>query len=412
MSATAMAQTQPETASEELPELRSDLIISRHQQSSGTIYVVKDPRARRYFKLGELEHFIATNLDGETPLSEVGERLQAELGAAYPADKIAAFAARLHQLGLLRQSEPVQPRSEGASLLFLKLKAFDPDRLLAFLSRYTRPLFTRWFAILVLGLLLGSMVAMSGSWSELAVQTRSLMRPAFLPLAFLVFLAIAVAHELAHGLTCKHFGGEVHEMGLLLVFLIPAVYCDVSDSWLFTDKARKLWVSFAGVFIQLFIWSIAVLAWQLSGGITWLSDLLCLTIVICGITAVLNLNPLIRLDGYYLLSDLLEQPNLRRESFRYLGQLAGTIIGRSGRRRPITTRQRWIYISYGISAGVFSLALLLVIPLQTTAALAARLSWPVALVIAGAVLTTTTVLQLRRRRGAPRPADRQSTVDS
>jgi putative peptide zinc metalloprotease protein len=385
--------------------LRDDLVIRRQDSASGVSFVVKDPVARRYFRLGELEHFIAVGLDGKGRLDEIRARLQAERGLDYPPEKIIAFLERMRQLGLLEESSGTSSKSHHrmSSLLFIKVKAFDPHRMLVRLLPLARPFFSRWFVVSAVVLLSAAMVSLLGSWTQLAGQLRNLMQPSAAPLFLMVFAAIAVVHELAHGITCTHFGGEVHEMGLLLVFFVPAVYCDVSDTWLFEDKGRKLWVSFAGVFFQLFIWSLAVLAWQLSEAAPLLREILGLIILIGGVTALLNLNPLIKLDGYYLLSDLLDEPNLHRASFAYLVSEGNRLLGRHrGVSQRASSRQRWLYLAYGAAAGVFSLALLIILPLRTAMAIAARYSWPTA-VTAAALLVTLGVgaaAALKRRRKA------------
>src|SRR5438046_9204355 len=87
----------------------------------------------------------------------------------------------------------------------------------------------------------------------------------------LILLSVIVAHEFGHGVTCTHIGGEVHEMGFAMIFLMPAFYCNVSDAWLFPERSKRLWVGFAGPYFELFLWSLAVLTWRMTEPDTWIN---------------------------------------------------------------------------------------------------------------------------------------------
>ena len=155
-------------------------------------------------------------------------------------------------------------------------------------------------------------------WNEIVRDLRHLYRFDALVLAWITVLTVTTAHEFAHGLTCKRFGGEVHEIGFLLLYFQPAFYCNVSDAWLFPKKSHRLWVTFAGAYLEIFVWSLATLAWRATEPDTWINFVAMVVMATSGIKSVFNMNPLIKLDGYYLLSDYLEVPNLRQRSTSYL----------------------------------------------------------------------------------------------
>src|SRR5439155_2123288 len=125
-------------------------------------------------------------------------------------------------------------------------------------------------------------------------------------------------HEFAHGLTCKHYGGEVHEIGFLLMFFIPCFYCNVSDAWLFDRKSKRLWVTFAGAYCDLCLWAVAVFVWRLTVADTMVYYVAWVALSVCGARIFFNFNPLLKLDGYYLLSDWVEIPNLRQRSWAFV----------------------------------------------------------------------------------------------
>src|SRR5439155_18612618 len=103
-----------------------------------------------------------------------------------------------------------------------------------------------------------------GNGGDLTRDLAGLYRPSAIPLFLAVFFVVGSAHEFAHGLMCKRFGGEVHELGFMLIYFTPALYTNVSDAWLFTVKAKRLWVGFAGPYFELFLWALATLAWRVT----------------------------------------------------------------------------------------------------------------------------------------------------
>ncbi len=192
------------------------------------------------------------------------------------------------------------------------------------------------------------------NWDRLRQDLAGLIRWGALIGLVAAMFAVSTAHEFAHALTCKHFGGEVRELGFLLVYLQPALYCNVSDAWLFPEKRKRLWVGFAGPYFEMFLWACAVLVWRVTDPETWLNFAALAVIATSGIKTLLNLNPLIKLDGYYLLCDLLDIPNLRRRAFSHIGDGMRRLAGFGETvKAELSRREKRIYLAYGlVSAGV------------------------------------------------------------
>jgi putative peptide zinc metalloprotease protein len=137
----------------------------------------------------------------------------------------------------------------------------------------------------------------------------------------IVIICVSV-HEAAHGATLKHFGGEVHDSGILMMFFTPCMYCNVSDAWLLSDKWKRLAITAAGGISDLCLWALGVFAWRLTVIGSPLNQLPLSDVTMCGARSLLNFNPLLRLDGYYLLSDWLSICNLRTRSMdHWMGTL-------------------------------------------------------------------------------------------
>jgi multidrug resistance efflux pump len=367
------------TATLEQPRVRSDLRVSEQNVEGKPTFVIKDPVTGRFFRFGPTEHFIFQQLDGATSFNAVRQRFEATFGTPVSAESVGQFVATLRRLGLLETQ-----RAEGGggierrrgfrgNLLYLRLKAFDPDRLLDRLLPRVGFFFTRSFLIASAALItLGFVVSVTNS-VEIGRDLVRLYHVQALLVAWLVIFAVTTAHEFAHGLTCKRFGGEVHEMGFLLLYFQLAFYCNVSDAWLFPEKAKRLWVTFAGPYFELFLWAVAVLTWRVTQPDTWLSFVALVVVVTSGLKLVINLNPLIKLDGYYLLSDYLGVPNLRMKSFAYLKdrwkRLSGTV---PEDHEEITPRERRIYLAYGLLAGAYSFWLLSLVAMHFGGYLVAR----------------------------------------
>jgi multidrug resistance efflux pump len=248
----------------------------------------------------------------------------------------------------------------GGSLFYLRLKAFDPDQLLDRLIARLKFIFTPVPVAAALALIaIGVVIALANA-EEIGRDLAGIMTVQTIAAAYFIILLTTILHEFAHGLTCKNFGGEVREMGFMLIYFQPAMYCNVSDAWLFPEKSRRLWVTFAGVFFELVLWALAVIAWRVLAPGSWLGFAAMVVIAVSGIRLFFNLNPLIKLDGYYLLSDWLEIPNLRARAFRYVGARIKALW--HWRRAPefeATPRERRIYLVYGLLAFIFLIWILL-----------------------------------------------------
>jgi putative peptide zinc metalloprotease protein len=343
------------------PKLRADLVISPQVGGTETTFVVKDPSAQRFFHFGEVEHFVARQLDGSTTLDIVRRRVEQQFDRPLQADTLETLVNQLRRCRLL-ESPGAREHHAGrvrGNLLYLRLKAFDPDHLLARLLPRLHFIFTPGFLAFTAVLILLAVGVTIGDWFDISRGVGGLYRLDALLIAWLTVLLVTTAHEFAHGLTCKRFGGQVHEIGFLLIYFQPAFYCNVSDAWLFPRKSSRLWVTFAGAYLEIVVWASATLVWSIVDIDTGLSFLALVIMTTSGIKTLFNLNPLIKLDGYYLLSDYLEIPNLRQKSVEYLRMLVTrgwrTTMSRTS---ELSARERRIYIVYGLLASAYSIWLL------------------------------------------------------
>lgn len=350
------------------PKIRDDLIIQEIKSKDGTKhYVIKDPITNAFFKVGVPEYFIIANLNGKKTISEVSQAFKKKHEADLAESEVETFVAQLQELCFLdndftrkellkRQKEASRerPRTLLGRLVFLKLKAIDPGHLFDSLIDYVRFFFTRkfvWFASL---LIVFSFLISLCNAREIAEGFFGLFNLQGIIIIYLSMFVIVILHEFAHGLTCKHYGGEVREIGFLLIYFQPAFYCNVSDAWLFPEKHKRLWVSFSGAFFQIFIWALAVLVWRVTVQDILINKVALAVLAFSGIATLFNFNPLLRYDGYYLLSDYVEIPNLRKKSRDYWqARIRKIFLSAASELEHLSPRERRIYFYYGILSFVY-----------------------------------------------------------
>ena len=343
-----------------LPKLRTDLLFSRQGPEGEAIFVVKDPVNSQFFRLREEERYLVAQLDGQTPLEVVRQRVEDKLKVTLHPDALANFVATLRRSHLLESGlsgtgQPGRPGRWRGSLLYLRFKLFDPDRLLAWLAGRAGFCFRPGFVALGAATILWGGGLALANWTTLRADLAGLVRWDALIGLLAAMFAVSTAHEFAHGLTCKRFGGEVRELGLLLLYLQPALYCNVSDAWLFAEKRKRLWVGFAGPYFELFLWACAMVVWRLTDFDTPVHGAALVVLAVSGIKTLLNFNPLLKLDGYYLLSDLLGVPNLRRRAYSYIGAGIKRLLGFGGSELgEIPRREKRIYLAYGLVSAALS----------------------------------------------------------
>jgi putative peptide zinc metalloprotease protein len=213
------------------------------------------------------------------------------------------------------------------SPLSLRIALFDPDRWLERWLPWYRGLFSMWGLALWLAVVAPAAVLAAMHWGELSADLSDrLLAPGNLVIMVLVFPIIKLAHELGHACATRAWGGEVHEMGVMLLVLMPVPYVDASSATAFRDARRRAVVGAAGMIVEVFLASIALFLWLQAEPGTARAILYNVMVIAGASTVVFNGNPLLRFDGYYILSDLLRIPNLRQRGQRYLAYLAESRI--------------------------------------------------------------------------------------
>jgi putative peptide zinc metalloprotease protein len=349
-----------------LPKLRSDLISSPSQVDGATVYTVKDPVGGNYFRLREPEHWLIHQFDGRSTPDQIAERFRNKFQLNITADNVSQFVEVMDKLLFLENSRSEQAigrtsqtvgakRSLFGRLLFVKIKAFAPGRFLDLLTRLYRP-FHRpfWFAVQALVILIGLAILFTHR-SSFAITLSELWNLESIGLVIFSLFLLVTLHELAHAVACRVLGGEVREIGFLLLYFQPCFYCDLSDAWLFEKKSQRLAVTWAGPYFQLLLLALSLILWRVTVPGIGLNHWAWILVTVNWINLLFNFNPLIKLDGYYLLSDWVDIPNLRQKAFGYLGNfLQRHLLGWEIGPIDVTPRQRRIFLIYSVTALIYS----------------------------------------------------------
>jgi RND family efflux transporter MFP subunit len=342
-----------------LPPRRSELVI-RPSGDDGS-HVVKDPVTSQFFDLGPEESFLLLGLDGAQTAAGLAAAFESRFGEPIAVEDIGEFVDLAFENGFIRPAvnayAPTEPPPRARqSILYWRRTLFDPDRILTRLEPTLRFLWTRTFLLLsASAILLALYVAWSNSGALIGAFADAARWDVVL-IAWVTLIAVTVLHECAHGLTCKHYGGDVHEVGFLLLFFMPCFFCNVSDAWLFRERSKRLMVTFAGAYCDLVMWAAAVIAWRVLQPATLSNHLAWIVLTVCGGRVFFNMNPLLKLDGYYLLSDGLGLPNLHQRGIdRWLGRVRSFLWGAP---RPAAEKRGGLITAYGAASYFYILALL------------------------------------------------------
>lgn len=350
--------------------LRSDLEIEPQKYEGKTYYVVKDPVSLRYYRFEEQERFIIDMMNGAATLDETQKEFEKRFRPKrLTLEDLEGFAQQLLTAGLAHNESPQagaqlferrkkRRRNEWmqalTNILYIKIPIFDPDKLLIRMLPWTRWIFTGLFFTLSVGVMIAALLLVTSHFEAFREKLPSYHE--FFTKKTVVYLWIAlgivkVIHEFGHGLSCKMFGGEVHEMGALFLCLSPCLYCNVSDAWTLPSKWRRIIISFAGIYVELIIASIATFVWWNTPAYPEVNHMALSLMVICSVsTFVFNANPLMRFDGYYVMADWLEIPNLRDRSNRFLKNLVlEHCMGVEVQPEPyMTTGRKVLFVTYAI----------------------------------------------------------------
>ena len=332
-------------------------------------------------RFNPVSHYVIGLMDGYRTVQEIWDSAMVRFGDDAPTqDEMLRLLGQLHSADvlqsevtpdlaeLLRRANRTRKKTRMQMLLSpmsVKIPLIDPDRFLERWLPWYQPLFG-WGAAIIWCLVVGAAIfGAAVHWSELTENLADrVLAPQNLLLIFLTFPVVKLLHEFGHACATKAWGGEVHEMGIMLLVLMPVPYVDATAASSFHETHRRVVVGAAGMLVELFIAALALFLWiEAEPGVV--RSVLYNVMLIAGISTVLfNANPLLRFDGYYMLSDMLQIPNLRQRSNQYVGHVVETRM--FGAKRPeieaTRSERRW-FVFYAVTSFIYRNIIMLAIAL-------------------------------------------------
>ncbi len=319
------------------PRLRSHVRVSRHVYREEVWYLLQDTSTGRNHRVDQNTFHFIGRMDGRRSTDEIWHSLLNQLGDKTPTqDETIEILCQLSDNDLLqceitpnvaelfrrRFEKNRKKRLAMLNPLAFRVPLFDPDKMLERLAPLGRALVhpaavVTWMLVALLGVL-----SAASNWDAIrSFAAVHMLTPRFLVLMWILYPLVKVVHELGHGLAVKAWGGEVREVGISLLVLVPVPFVDASAASAFPEKHRRALVGAAGIMIELFLAAVALFLWvNVEDGLV--RDMAFVVMVIGGVSTVMfNGNPLLRFDGYFVFADLLEIPNLGSRSKEYFGYL-------------------------------------------------------------------------------------------
>jgi len=359
---------------------RPDLKARRQRYQGRLYWVVKDPVGLQYFRFEEEEFAILQMLDGQSSLDEIAERFEREFPPqTLRVEELQNFIGMLHRSGLVLSDAPGQGRQlhqrrgekkrkellgAMSNILAFRMRGIDPERILNGLYPWVRWFFTPAATMASIALALTALTLVIVQFDVFKSRLPSFHSffdaQNWLALAA-ALTATKILHEFGHGMACKHFGGECHEMGVMFLVLTPCLYCNVSDSWMLPNRWHRAAIGAAGMYVELVLASIATYVWWFSEP-GWLNYMALNVMFVCSVsTLMFNANPLLRYDGYYILSDILEIPNLRQKASTILNRKLGAwCLGLEEPEDPfLPKRHQMLFALYTVASALYRWVVLL-----------------------------------------------------
>ena len=363
-------------------KMRLDLEVTKVFYQAEPYWVVKDPLDQQYHQYNEHEYAILIWLDGNISFAELREKFERKFSPyrvsyrelttiireffkkSVVVSTLGGNGLQLHDFSREKRREKLKKKLK--SVLAIQLRGWDPARFMDATYPFVSWFFSRTAVRLNIAFVLTALMFLLYHYDEFVSRLPgiwSLLDGSNLLILGSVICTTKILHELGHAYTHKRFGGECHEIGVMIFFFVPTMYCNTSDSWMLPDKWKRMAIGAGGVYVEMVIFAIATFVWWYSG-VGLLQDVCLNLMVVCSISAAFtNGNPLMRYDGYFVLADWLEIPNLSQQASkevkrRFLNNCLG--IEREVDHWSSRFNKR-VFLTYGLASFAYKVLLIVTI---------------------------------------------------
>ena len=385
--AEALEQALPElplqTVAKRKPRFSPDVIVREEKDENGDpIAVIYVPEHAWMLRAPQIQYQLLQLFDGERTLLEVAQEFEAQTGAAISEEQLRQFVADLEDTGVwyksalernitlsqklaAERSKRIKQKSKFADVSHIMFKGWDPDRFFDWTAKKFAFVYTTWFTLLTLALFAFMTWIWIDQWSQIShdtilYYTFTQKTAADLAEFWVLFLIMAFFHESAHGVTCKHYGGAVHNMGFMLIYLAPAFMVEITEIWVRAGRFHRLMAIIAGIWMEMIFCAVATVIWWGTPPGTTVHEIAYKFMLITGfMVIIMNVNPLIKLDGYYALGELTGIADLKEKSTAFVsGWVKKNIFRLPVEFDYVPLKRRWLYVPYALLSGVYSYGLL------------------------------------------------------
>jgi len=351
--------------------LRSTVHVKRQFFRGDKWYLLHDPFNNTFFRIRPEAYQFVSQLRPDKTVEEVWEETLKKTPKFAPGQEdVLRLLTSLYYSNLLFFERSVDSenlfkryhkrrqreiRSKAMSIMFIRIPLFDPDHFLKRIMILIRMCLSPFGLVVWLSMVGFGIKKVIENLDLATQQAQGILSPDNLILLYLGLVVVKAIHEFAHAAVCRRFGGEVHTMGVMLMVFTPLPYMDATSSWMFRSRAKRILVGSAGMLAEVFVAAIAAVVWANSGAGTLHS--LAYNIMFIGSvsTILFNINPLLRFDGYYILSDLIDMPNLHLHANRQMKHLVEKYpFGVKTSQSPAKDRKEaWILVGFGVLSTVY-----------------------------------------------------------
>jgi putative peptide zinc metalloprotease protein len=377
----ALPELPARRATDGYPQVHPQLIVREDIEQGQPIFSALIRGTNSLYRFSPEQLKLVQLFDGKRSYEQISEQYEAQTGLHIPSSNIQEFATSLdesgfwyrsgHERSVLLKEKLAEERSKRTKrkrridVAHMQFSAWDPNSFMGKVLPYVEFMYSGWAVGIMLLMFVLMGVIYVDRWAEIWADTTryyTFTEKSFHELVefWFLFLFLGFFHESAHGLTCRHFGGEVHHMGFHLIYLAPAFFVDVTSAWVHASRWQRIMVVLAGIWIELIFCAIATFVWWGTPAGSPAHDLSYKVILITGLAVVLvNMNPLIKLDGYYVLTELISHGELKESSTA----LVSSWVKKHIFRLPVQVefvpqKRRPFYVMYAILSGIYSYGLL------------------------------------------------------
>lgn len=362
------------------PRLDPALVVREQVEGGEPMMMIYKRENGNLYRLYPILWEVVQHFDGVTSYEEVAEAIantwpvsaeelkqfcdglgEVDFWYKSPQEKNAA----LHHLHQEERRKHVKKKSKYGDVSHMQFSAWDPDVFLTKWYNAVSFIYTRWFTAFTLTMFTIMAVIFVLNWGEIGRDTLKYYtfteKSAGELLEFwLLFFVLGFFHESAHGLSCKHFGAEVHSMGFHLIYLTPAFFIDLSEVYVFGGRWQRFICMLSGIWVEMMFCSVATLVWWGTPPGVYAHELAYKVMLITGVAViVVNANPLIKLDGYYMFSEIVQTPELKDRATAFISTWLRNKVFRLPVEIEWVPRKRiWLYTVYGVLSGAYSYMLL------------------------------------------------------